>query len=217
VVDKDNSFNESAVDRGDNTARATLIVSAGTGTWDTHARKAAAKVSEMIASAKKESCVDATVSPPTLDVSRIDVGALDANTGRNPLAKEGMPAIVVEAIGDSFVEAYSSWARDFHGGHPAAFPALVANPKGNALSIPVPLGSFGGSTKSMNAVTANEIHTRIKARLAGKASEPGANEALKNLGTSMASQIATWLTTQMLTVEVKAGAVVKNKPCGHLK
>lgn len=226
-------------DRLNNSARAELSVLTGSaGQWSEWTRKAAAKVDRLIAVAKLPACVEGSVNGSTLTITRIDPGNVPLSSLTKIVDADGLPAPVAQAIATVFWRAYKSWAEEFRGSHPGAFPAFAAWPTAQApplKSAPATIGLLGGSAAGTSAISSREIEAALRKELGARATEPGAPEALREIARSMSAQLVTWTTTQLVLVDgqgpvpsfappyVPVGPVVAGKVvrpasgCGHFR
>lgn len=225
-------------DRLNNEARSKLVVLTGdAGQWRGWARKAAAKVNTLLDRSKREACVEGVIAATSLTIKRIVPGNVDTGALTATLTGEGIPEPVARAFVEAFWRAYKTWAEEFRGEHPGAFPAFAAWPGAYAPpmpSTPATIGLLGGSPVGTKALTPPELESTMRAQLGARANEPGAADALKDLAQSMSAQLTTWVATQPMLVlgkgpvpmfappyvpvgPVVAGDLVRRSPqCGDL-
>jgi hypothetical protein len=183
--------------------------------WDAWARAAAGRIQKMIDSAKSKTSVVGKINGATLNVSSLNVGALDTAGMKKMLIGDGLPGDVAQAFVDAFETTYKTWASKYRAVVSFAYPGLAAWPGSTAAPMPnVPFVlAIGGSPDGSKALAASSIETLVATKLPpARKKEAGAGDAIESYASVLAGHMEAWLAFQQATGVMGKGSVPSFAP-----
>jgi hypothetical protein len=210
VVDPSRRIAEPNELRANNQVTLKSVSASATGDWGTWSRKAASQVPLWIVLCKSQTSAEGEINGPTLQVKKLDVGAVSAAMMTTPLLGDGIPSDVAGAIVSAFLDTYKAWAASYQATVPFAYPAFVAVPAPVAPpmpNVPFPL-ALGQTGPSLQALLPDTIAARIRARLSqARNNQEGGAEGVNELARALSGHLFAWITYQQVSQVIGTGPV----------